>query len=537
MNVNQPRLHPFLGAAAVAGAWGVSSFFSHQQNTPTLLKLSFLVIGALTGAAIIQLSSSLGTPVSLPQEKSPTRVVRISNVKKKRKNNSLSRNSFRSIQRNDSSGDSLGFRNSSNLPISHNNLLDNTVLTTVTFDTTETPTSENFDHGPYSAHSAQSAHSDIEDQVRILLRQHDERERLATELVAEQSNLETPLFNQPALLLAETSSADPNFIQIFSGYQSEPVTPNTNQATTGENHSFQPTSSISSNFLSPENKQIPYQDFNSEVSPNSSHSTSTALSTVVNDSTLLSPSTTENLTNYPKTMRNSDSGESTPDIINLQNDIDIVDSSDEKGETVRLVGHPNSLEVSEEHITSNPFENSSFDNDDNDDNYNETDEDEDDNLETVRQEESENLLTLLFSIAEDQARKEGYVHRSITCNHCSTSPIRGFRYKCVNCVDYDLCESCEAQDVHLKTHVFIKIRIPIPPLANPRNALLATLYPGKEFTLSNLTYDFTDLQKITHFDQVELEAFYSQYLSLSTVIDPTCEDHGGITKETFEQCL
>ncbi|TPX30155.1 hypothetical protein SmJEL517_g06214 [Synchytrium microbalum] len=150
----------------------------------------------------------------------------------------------------------------------------------------------------------------------------------------------------------------------------------------------------------------------------------------------------------------------------------------------------------------------------------------------TQSDESRNLLNLLYSIAEDQARKDGFVHRSITCNHCGTSPIRGFRYKCANCLDYDLCESCEAQEVHPKTHVFLKIRIPIPPLANPRTALLTAFYPGKEGAPQNLSWDdLRVLQKKTHFDQVELEAFYEQFKSLSTAPE------GGITKEIFEACL
>ena len=53
----------------------------------------------------------------------------------------------------------------------------------------------------------------------------------------------------------------------------------------------------------------------------------------------------------------------------------------------------------------------------------------------MSQVESENLLNLLYAIAEDQARKDGYVHRGITCNHCGMSPLRGIRFKCANCVD------------------------------------------------------------------------------------------------------
>ncbi|KAJ3362403.1 hypothetical protein GGF31_001595 [Allomyces arbusculus] len=145
--------------------------------------------------------------------------------------------------------------------------------------------------------------------------------------------------------------------------------------------------------------------------------------------------------------------------------------------------------------------------------------------------ESGNLLNLLFSIAEDQARKEGYVHRGITCNHCGTSPIRGLRYKCSNCVDFDLCETCEAQEVHQRTHVFLKIRIPIPPLANPRTALLNVFYPGNRSASDTLSWDkIRDLAHQTHFDQLEIEALYEQFKSLAT------SEHG-IPKSVFEQSL
>jgi hypothetical protein len=37
------------------------------------------------------------------------------------------------------------------------------------------------------------------------------------------------------------------------------------------------------------------------------------------------------------------------------------------------------------------------------------------------------------------------VHRGVTCNVCEKCPIRGVRYKCANCRDFDVCELCEAQ--------------------------------------------------------------------------------------------
>ncbi|KAF8986653.1 hypothetical protein BGZ52_008278 [Haplosporangium bisporale] len=144
------------------------------------------------------------------------------------------------------------------------------------------------------------------------------------------------------------------------------------------------------------------------------------------------------------------------------------------------------------------------------------------------------LMNLLYAIAEDQAGKEGHIHRGITCNSCRTVPIRGLRYKCANCQDYDLCEGCEAAEVHIKSHVFMKIRIPIPPLANSRTKKLPPFYPGtpqgSTTTPEHLLHEL--LQK-THFDNVELDAMYSQYLSLSTMT----QDGGGITRPTFEQAL
>eukprot|EP00039_Didymoeca_costata_P020446 m.341289 g.341289 ORF g.341289 m.341289 type:complete len:413 (-) comp19984_c0_seq1:38-1276(-) len=151
-----------------------------------------------------------------------------------------------------------------------------------------------------------------------------------------------------------------------------------------------------------------------------------------------------------------------------------------------------------------------------------------------KEQEAKDLRDLLYSIADGQARKEGYVHRGITCNVCKVGPIRGLRYKCANCTDYDVCEACEAVDDHNRTHVFVQIKIPIPPLANPRAILFRPFYPGsKENTGSLPLSTIRALQETTHFDQVELAALYEQFKSLSTV--PT--EEGGIDQRTFDKCL
>lgn len=145
--------------------------------------------------------------------------------------------------------------------------------------------------------------------------------------------------------------------------------------------------------------------------------------------------------------------------------------------------------------------------------------------------EGQHLLNLLFNIAEDQARREGYIHRGVTCNSCQASPICGIRYKCSSCVDYDVCERCEARDDHNKTHLFLKIRIPMPPLTNPRAPCIKPLYPGIKDHPCDLSWDdIQSLREQTYFDQSEIEALVEQFKTLATKKE-------GITREVFDKCL
>ncbi|KAK8016978.1 hypothetical protein PG993_015167 [Apiospora rasikravindrae] len=93
-----------------------------------------------------------------------------------------------------------------------------------------------------------------------------------------------------------------------------------------------------------------------------------------------------------------------------------------------------------------------------------------------RQRTGENIVTLLFRVSEDNARRNAYVHRGCQCNGCGMVPIRGIRYRCANCTDFDLCEVCESQGLHIKTHVFYKVRVPAPPFG-PRQ-IQPAWYPG-----------------------------------------------------------
>ncbi len=50
-------------------------------------------------------------------------------------------------------------------------------------------------------------------------------------------------------------------------------------------------------------------------------------------------------------------------------------------------------------------------------------------------------------------------HLGIWCNACDQPLINGNRYVCLDCADYDLCETCEEQNAHGHEHLtFAKIR-------------------------------------------------------------------------------
>ena len=52
------------------------------------------------------------------------------------------------------------------------------------------------------------------------------------------------------------------------------------------------------------------------------------------------------------------------------------------------------------------------------------------------------------------------IHRGICCNRCGKQNIQGIRYKCVQCMNYNLCENCENSYIHDMKHIMVKIRFP-----------------------------------------------------------------------------
>jgi len=70
-----------------------------------------------------------------------------------------------------------------------------------------------------------------------------------------------------------------------------------------------------------------------------------------------------------------------------------------------------------------------------------------------------------FGLCSEQESKEA-VHHGITCDSCQVSPIRGVRYKCCVCNNYDLCSDCESLGKHDSSHPLLKILRPVDRCAN-----------------------------------------------------------------------
>ena len=156
-----------------------------------------------------------------------------------------------------------------------------------------------------------------------------------------------------------------------------------------------------------------------------------------------------------------------------------------------------------------------------------------------RQRTGENIVTLLFRVSEDNARRNAYVHRGCLCNGCGMVPIRGIRYRCANCADFDLCEVCESQGLHNKTHIFYKVRVPAPPFG-PR-LVQAPWYPGDpDNAIRNLPrYLLTKWSQETGFERVELDAFWEQWTFMASTEWRDDPNNLGLAmdRKTFERCL
>ncbi|OCK79577.1 hypothetical protein K432DRAFT_382957 [Lepidopterella palustris CBS 459.81] len=128
--------------------------------------------------------------------------------------------------------------------------------------------------------------------------------------------------------------------------------------------------------------------------------------------------------------------------------------------------------------------------------------------------DGQTLRRTLYHIAEDRARQEGVIHRGVSCDGCDARPIRGIRWRCANCADFDLCSDCEATNSHTKTHIFYKIRIPAPYLGLPKQA---PVYPGRPHMMSPSINGPLKKRLVseTKIEGEEIEALWDQFTCLA----------------------
>ncbi|KPI45597.1 uncharacterized protein AB675_683 [Cyphellophora attinorum] len=151
-----------------------------------------------------------------------------------------------------------------------------------------------------------------------------------------------------------------------------------------------------------------------------------------------------------------------------------------------------------------------------------------------------NMLDLLYNIARKQADRHGIVHRGVECNSCGVCPIQGVRYHCTNCFDFDLCEACESKDVHLKTHVFLKITIPAPSRGQIKS-VVPSWYPGKPNAFSPMVplALLDKLKEDTGLDQPDIQGLYEQFRCLAGCHFPSDPAELGtvIDRKAFEKYM
>ncbi|KAG9234014.1 hypothetical protein BJ875DRAFT_543276 [Amylocarpus encephaloides] len=155
------------------------------------------------------------------------------------------------------------------------------------------------------------------------------------------------------------------------------------------------------------------------------------------------------------------------------------------------------------------------------------------------QRSGQNIVQLLFRVSEDATRRNAYVHRGCACNSCGTVPIRGIRYRCSNCADYDLCEGCESQGLHIKTHIFYKIRVPGPSFG-PKN-IQPVWYAGDPDSVTRVLSKetTTKLSRETGFERPELDAYWEQWTFMASTDwrDDPDKINLAMDRKTFERCL
>jgi hypothetical protein len=163
-----------------------------------------------------------------------------------------------------------------------------------------------------------------------------------------------------------------------------------------------------------------------------------------------------------------------------------------------------------------------------------------DGPESEKMEPSQGLKGLIYHIAETDAKRKAYEHRGIHCEGCGEQPIRGIRWHCLNCPDFDLCTTCEADNDHIKTHVFAKIKIPLPVLSQPTKEC-PLWYPGDPRKIHPPLKPNVKkrLQEEYDFDGPQIDAHYDQFICVANMPWPNDANDikAAIDRRAFNKAL
>ena len=67
---------------------------------------------------------------------------------------------------------------------------------------------------------------------------------------------------------------------------------------------------------------------------------------------------------------------------------------------------------------------------------------------------------ILKAPKKDLVKKKEGIHFNVSCDGCKMNPIRGNRYKCKKCLNFDFCQNCYEKDKENHGHEFTKIEKP-----------------------------------------------------------------------------
>jgi hypothetical protein len=68
-----------------------------------------------------------------------------------------------------------------------------------------------------------------------------------------------------------------------------------------------------------------------------------------------------------------------------------------------------------------------------------------------------NMRTLPPPLPAQRKEEIFPTHANVVCDICNSGPIKGIRYRCAICYDYDLCSKCEKKGKHPASHPLLKL--------------------------------------------------------------------------------